>query len=76
MNKKVSVSTDTQNIEKGDWLKYSRDTHNLGKKGMRACSVYTQCDIKIAASHYREIKKQNIELRLENEKLRANAELL
>lgn len=54
-NKKVSVSTDTNNIEKGEWLKYSRDTAGLGKKGMRNVNVYTQCDIKIAASHYRAV---------------------
>ena len=54
-SKKVSVSTDTNAIERGDWLKYSRDTAGLGKKGMRNVNVYTQCDIKIAASHYRAI---------------------
>jgi len=68
----ISSSMDANTLEKGDWLKYSRDTAGLGKKGNRHVNVYTQCDIKIAASHYRAVQKQCIELRLENEKLRAN----
>ena len=76
--KKVSVSTSVDNsqVEKGDWLKYSRDTYGLGKKSINNVNVYTQCDIKIAASHYRVVQKQVIEFRLENEKLKANEVLL
>lgn len=78
LSKKVSVanSVSTSQLEKGDWLKYSRETIGLGKKGANMVNVYTQCDIKIAAAHYRAIQRQCIDYRLENDKLKQNEEMM
>ena len=41
-SKKASInSISTSQVEKGDWLKYSRDTMGLGKKGLTSVNVYT-----------------------------------
>ena len=78
LSKKASIanSVTTSQLEKGDWLKYSRETIGLGKKGANMVNVYTQCDIKIAAAHYRAIQRQCIDYRLENDKLKQNEEMM
>ena len=50
------------------WLNYARDTEGLGGKGNRMVNVSVQCDIKIAAAHYRQLQKHCIDLRIENER--------
>ena len=49
--------------------KYARDTLGLGYKGARNTNIGIQCDIKIAASHYRQLQRQCIDMRLEKEKM-------
>ena len=55
-------------LKSSHWLNYARDTEGLGAKGLKNVNVATQCDIKIAAAHYRQLQKYCIDLRIENEK--------
>ena len=53
-----------------EWLDYARDTEGLGNKGIKNVNIAVQCDIKVAASHYRQLQRHAIDLRLENESLK------
>ena len=55
--------------EDGGQQKYYRDTLGLGNKGARNTNIGVQCDIKIAAGHYRQLQRQCIDMRLEKEKM-------
>ena len=66
--KRGSNATEEERIMES--LIYGRETSTLGGNvGSKAVSVGTQCEIKVAAKHVRELQKMNIEQRIEIEAL-------
>ena len=65
----IRKSSTATTHEKDEKNKYYRDTLGLGHKGARNTNIGIQCDIKIAAGHYRQLQRQCIDMRLEKEKM-------